>query len=410
MKARRVVALVAVGIAGLALPALSSVTVWAAPLLQDTDTPTPSATASPPPTSTRYATLTPGGPTVTAPPFGAPTEATRSANPNDFTCPVGPPTGWLTQTPSASWLILCGQCLNPDGSWPNLTATPTVAPTVYRTSTLGPSPTNGPSPTATKTPTATVTRTPTVTFTPTKVYTSVDFIPPLAQWLGVSPGAGVQSTYWGPIDMGSGNTLQAYNGSTYATWSVACHTAGSDALEIALCVSANGSTCIGTTRLRFSCGALEGRDRSLSGDTYWTANDGPGRYLLGKVTTTGTSGQWGVYAATVYNIQVQWPLTTPTVTPTAPPILSNYCTSVDSSAENDFSYSGIILGPAQCLDIGPYSISIPILGLDIDLPWLAHVCLQGVTLGSVFIFGLALSLDVAVVLMALVFGIRMITT
>lgn len=405
---RRPLVLLLSGLAVALLAAVTALTARAAPLLQATDTPTDTATVTPPPTSTRYATNTPGGPTVTAPPFGVATQATRSANPSDFTCPADPPSGWLTTTPSSSWLILCGQCLNADGSWPNLTPTGTPPPTVYGTSTLGPSPTNGPSPTATKTPTATVTRTPTVTLTPTKSWQSVAFIPPLSPWYGVSPGGGIQNTYWYRIDMGAGNTIK-YDGSSYVDWSGACHSAGSDAVAVQLCVSTDGNTC-GTPRLQYSCGALEGRDRSWDGITYATGTNGPGRYLIGRVVTTGASGQWALNDAVLHHVEVQWGIPTPGPTPTAAPVLDNYCTSVDGSNESDFGYSGIIYDVTECLDVGPWSVTIPILGFSFDVPWLLHLCLQGVSLGVVTVFGVGVLLDVIALVMAVVMAIRMVTT
>lgn len=399
MRRRRAGAVAGVVVAVL-LALLTGATAGASPLLQDTDTPT--------------ATLTPTGtpsPTVTGVSFGYATQQTRAPGPDSFSCPVTPPVGWRTITPAAAWSILCGQCLASDGSW-LVPATATLVPsaTIYRTSTLGPSPTGGPSPTATVTRTPTITQTPTKTLTPTAAYYSQPYIPPNAQFLTISPGGGINYKHWVWIDAGVGNTFQVVGGTTSASWSFACHVAGADVANVQVCTSSNGSTCAGTSRISEGCGALGLRDRSETKVTTATGNDGPNRYIGVRHEYTGASGQAGIYALTINNVRMQWGIPTATPTPAASPTPANeYCGTVDGGAEDDFSYSGIIFGASECMDIGPVDITIPLIGWHIDIPWIAHLCLQGVTLGLLTVFGMAIALDAIVIAFGVVAIIRLLT-
>jgi serine/threonine protein kinase len=136
----------------------------AGPVIQPTETPTPTATPTSTPTATPTSTptATPTS-TPTATPTSTPT-ATPTSTPT--ATPTSTPTATPTSTPTAT------PTSTPTATPTSTpTATPTSTPTATPTSTPTATPTSTPTATPTSTPTATPTRTPTITPTRTPTIT-----------------------------------------------------------------------------------------------------------------------------------------------------------------------------------------------------------------------------------------------
>jgi hypothetical protein len=120
----------------------------------------------------------------------------------------------------------------------------------------------------------------------------------------------------------------------------------------------------------------------------------------------GNSSNGGItYHWETYFYAVPLPPVTPTVTPTATAThIASYCEITDSVGSIAFSYSGLIFGAAHCVDVGNWSVSI--LGIAIDIPWIAHLCFQDVTLGTVILFNVVVSLDIIAYVLGVAWAIR----
>lgn len=85
------------------------------------------------------------------------------------------------------------------------------------------------------------------------------------------------------------------------------------------------------------------------------------------------------------------------------------CDTITEAGEEEedmygFGYTGIELGGIYCLNIGPYEYDI--LGVEIDIPWVAYICVQEVSLGLIEIFGVAIDLDSFCMLIAVAWALR----
>lgn len=352
--------------------------------------------------------------TITAPPPPLVT-VLPGTFPASFLCPTGNPLLWNTVTPSSAWWFFCAQCI----STRYATSTPrTPTPTITPTGTVS-------TPTKTPTPTLTPTATP-------SILTLYVMYPP------------VLNVY------GSGMTVDSHSESCYQVY--------------------GGYYCSGTFTAHWSTNAFErnmslwmGMRRSdNSTDNYavymwhrivpnyvsavaewgarthdvsdgnenwisWTddASDednvnrngdplpscgGAGQTICKEVrpfyirprnsSSAGQTFNWQTYF-----YAVPLPPTTPTVTPTATATrIGSYCDVTDSVGSIAFSYSGLIFGAAHCVDVGNWSVSI--LGIAITIPWIAHLCFQDVTLGTVILFNVVVSLDVIAYVLGVAWAIR----
>lgn len=125
-----------------------------------------------------------------------------------------------------------------------------------------------------------------------------------AQWFPASYCGGTCNSYRGWYDSGAGNWCRITNAAPTTTvhWNIACHCTGSNAVQLGMCTSSDAATCGGTPRLIFTCGALEGRDRSFHGNQNATGVDGDRRYFGARTVWTGLSGTSSWYEVYMYDL------------------------------------------------------------------------------------------------------------
>ncbi|MCD4735609.1 MAG: hypothetical protein K8R53_06165, partial [Bacteroidales bacterium] len=78
--------------------------------------------------------------------------------------------------------------------------------------------------------------------------------------------------------------------------------------------------------------------------------------------------------------------------------------SEEAQDEYGFDYTGIVFGSTFCINVGPYEYEI--LGVSIDIPWIAYICVQELSLGVATVFGVDISFDAFTVVMAVAWAIR----
>lgn len=88
------------------------------------------------------------------------------------------------------------------------------------------------------------------------------------------------------------------------------------------------------------------------------------------------------------------PAPTPTPTPTGTP--PGYCQVVNGGGavpDSGFEFNGITFGSTACFDIGPIPTwDFGFLVVNVNIPWIAHLCLTDVDLGVITAFGVQISL------------------
>lgn len=353
-------------------------------------------------------TITPS-PTITAPPPPLVT-VLPGTFPASFLCPTGVPMLWETVTPSSAWWFFCAQCIT--------TRFPTSTP---RTPTPAPSSTGTP-----YTPTSTATPTPTATPVGLTLYlvnapvlniygsnmtvvshtescynleggiycsgvftaswTTSGFERNMSLWLGMRRSDNSISNYsvymWHRINPNYTSSVAQWGarahpingqGSDWISWT--------DDSEDESHVNRNGDplpTCGGTSN---PCKEVR-----------------PFYIRPGNSSNTGVTYNWATYFYAVPGL----PPVTPSPTATARP--GSYCDVTDSVGSIAFSYSGLIFGAAHCVDVGNWSVSI--LGIAIEIPWIAHLCFQDVTLGTVILFNVVVSLDIIAYVLGVAWAIR----
>jgi hypothetical protein len=369
---------------------------------QDTDTPVPTAV----PTITNMSGTSMYGITQGA-----------TINPEWF-CQDGTPVGWKTKTPNAMWDMACGQCSNHDGEWwPD--GTRTLTPTVLVSPSYTP-PVGTPS----------TTRSPTLTATPSDSY--------LYQVVG-----NITGSYFCPSTGCAGlDTFVEFvvpTADTIETVAVLSWVGNSHSASNYGTLGFNNYGDTGDTNyfiqvgnLQAKTGAQEGcfyktsdwycsRARSdgylTSGADYWAAGTFSGECNLSGVNcrlqlgnhsgnTGGSMSWWSGELTVMYKVKMSSAQKTQLFV--TPYNIENYCASVDDTGVGtDFGYSGLVWGEIDpehgCFDIGP--VTIPLLPDPNVLPWLAHICFQTVSMGTIVVFGLTINIDVLLMLMGIIYVI-----
>jgi len=309
--------------------------------------------------------------------------------PSDFACPEdGTVDGYGTTTPSLFWELNCSQCV----------ITALVSSTPYVPTVTGTPPTTTNTPPISPTVTATVES--------TLVPNNLTF----TSWTAGS--GGLVPSY----------SCYTYHNGFYCDFAFPTPTNRRTLYQSVLTFARNGWG--GNVYVVFDAAAGGNfwyeHPRTVAFD--WNLGDGSypsvgsgvtehGSYTLGSSAVIDTyqwskaeDGQYVTWFGTVY-YQPQPILPTPVpVTPTGTP--SGYCESVDGSTGGDsaFTWTGIEYGVAQCLDIGPYEVDI--LGIAIDIPWLAHLCLQEISIGVITAFNVVVTLDVIIAILLCAWMIR----
>lgn len=337
-------------------------------------TPPPAHADTPTPTTDPNVT-----PTMTSKPLVDMSTPTPASYNFDGACPDGEPAGWLTVTPSSLWLQQCTHCL----ITPVVTSTPPPPTPVPTWDGIGASPT--PAPTSTPTLHPTLAATPPVSLTCNN--TCELSCEQLNDWTVRYDLTGWEGSYC------------SYNFPEYA------HISDLYILHEGH-IRAYGTTGNDYWSWWFKGAALENSVYTLLADDhgpptgttpYWVDVYWEGEFHAGDIVRIDQYGKFGWYKADVwesgYIIFSAVPLTSqPTPTPAPTPSLS-YCSAVDGGVDDGeiFGYTGLEFGSIYCADLLPFHVSI--LGLDITIPHFAHICLQNVSAGDVYIFGMRIPLD-----------------
>lgn len=361
-----------------ALMFVSVVNVSASDLLQVTNTPTPVVS-----------------PTITSVGAYFPTVAPTDAS--SYGCSGGTPVGWGTVTPDAMWDILCGAC-KPTTPLPSNTPGSALGTKIAGTATASYL-------TATPVPSATVTAT--ATSTPT----------------------GYLSCYNGDARCTaiSGSLLHFQGYTTGSILQVKVNDAAVNLYVQFNVRMASGSGFVGAWR-----------NSGYPGDVWLTAGSAnrvwsaPGQINVAPNLRVWAIGTYEVDLGVHIPNQYFWtlradnangygfdsvsdayvsavPFGAPTATPTPVP----YCNTVNgggaSAPDEGFEWSGITLGGTSCFDIGPYeeiTIFSWLSAGNLDIPWIAHMCLTEVDIGVVQAFGVQVSLLVVSYIVGVVMVIR----
>ncbi|MCJ7696509.1 MAG: hypothetical protein MUO40_13950 [Anaerolineaceae bacterium] len=91
------------------------------------------------------------------------------------------------------------------------------------------------------------------------------------------------------------------------------------------------------------------------------------------------------------------------------PEFESDCIAIVSEGDEEindsaFDYDGLTFGAIYCVDLGPYEYSI--LGVEIDIPHIAHICVQEVGIGTITVFGVDVSLDIFIAFLGLAWVVR----
>lgn len=334
-------------------------------------------------------------------------------NPEWF-CGQGTPVGWKTVTPGRMWNMACGQCVNENGEWgsyPTYTLTPsnTVGnKTPADTLTLPVNPSASPS----STKTSTSTGTPTSVFQEYKVpgggaiswYHSSNCTAPTC-WIEVNfavpnvTNGKIASMAWDQMVTRSGANADSFlvePASQYHTPvppNYDITTNGSDVnLSGTMCYDINsvypgGCVSQGYTKLNANyVGMIDTSVYCLPMSTcsiYFGIQSGS--------NGTSVSGKVGNFRL----IMSGWPANEYTKTALeewkTPLDVSNYCSQVEPDVPfTDFGWvGGITVISYNCINIGPYPI--------IQVPWLATVCLKGISYGKIIVFGIEIYIEIIII-------------
>lgn len=340
--------------------------------------------------SAYQATNTPTG-TITA--IGGYIPTIVSTQVLDLDCGLNTPIGWGTLTPDGVWDVLCSPCM--------VTAFPSATPTITTTA---------PSPTGTL-----VSPTPSLTPSPT--------VPPI-------PSTGLISCDTDPVNIVTVCTQMApdvirFTGQLSSGWNVISFFVGADA-DLFLHWVVNSASVIDWT------GAYGGNNHNVPNDTYLATGSGIAISSPPNITVAVGNGDFirivdvGVYdnALGAYPAQIgryffnlagsgeaygnvvtgpsteYWITTVPwetvgTPAPSPTPDVG-YCQAVNGGGEvpdSGFEFNGITFGSTACFDIGPIPTwDFGFLVVNVNIPWIAHLCLTNIDLGVITAFGVQISL------------------
>jgi hypothetical protein len=366
-------------------------------------------------------------PTITAP---APYEPSINV-PSDlsFDClPEGEkPIGWQTVTPSSNWDVLCGDCYIDD--LPTSTVLPSSTPSPFPTWNGTGTPPSTLTPTIT--PTFTLTPSPTVqacetpgnsqqfklvevntNYPPNPFYLEYTCSSSIGEWAN---GIICYAHAWGNYDSGWG--VNVYHEFVFD------HTGNNPYYIRAHILSFSGLTGIdgGSGCAYYDagdyCQVLEHSEAHYHYSTHLGWLSGSHNYDVSWVIEVSQTNQFmPLQCAT------STPSPTPIVTVTSTPDIGNYCSVVsdDNMDDNLFSYSGISVTGESCFDIGGPALSGDEQGSwwdwfinDLwktagspDIPWIAHVCLVGVNIGELTVFGVSISLHIVAFIVGVAMLIR----
>jgi len=348
-------------------------------------------------------------PTITAPP---PYQPDINYTPMDFECPEGTPIGWGTVTPSASWLLLCDECIPSSLQTSTAILEPTMDATQYPTEYAG----TATAEYLTGTPTPSVTETIIPTGTPSGCDVS----------LNGEPSFSFTPRNWVVVSSIVSNTFACVDNGMFVscTGSITIDDPGAnedDVLNIEIPISYPlGSAVfvdvIGTdpyggdwSGAWLEYATIYGGSSSHffypSGFQYSMAGSN-GYIKLSHIATAGS-----VWTGTfTYNVKIYSSpdcLIPPTVTPTPIPEEYSYCDVVRSEEDDSgFDWTGIEIIGSSCWDLGGPGLTSDggggfwdWFGNDLwkslgspNIPWIAHVCLVGIDLGILTVFNVSISL------------------
>lgn len=342
-------------------------------------------------------------PTATITPAGQDWLVTGTPMPSGggFDCPEGNPSDWGTVTPDVWWMAMCGQCVQPSAvpsaTVPTSTGAVTITPSNTATGTRSPTPTN------TATPTGGL-----------YLYHTVLNLSPFdvtqdSYWYGKGGSVYSPNPAWGVIFQvisSPSNTVKrmkyetVYGGGAKTNmWPDT-----SDALATGVYCSVSQFINIGGMTGQQICSYLWPGGTYL-GSSYNSV--GPGTVYVAFQARQSQAGNVRILGL-IYKSSSGTPWVSPTSefpTVTAAPTNPHLCYQVmPVSYTNDYAWDGIQYISGNCFDMGPvdigednplYSIWETIFGEGSvpGIPWLAHVCLQLVTLGTIQIIGISINLD-----------------
>ncbi|HUD44904.1 MAG TPA: hypothetical protein VMR41_05145 [Patescibacteria group bacterium] len=342
-------------------------------------------------------------PTVTPGPGFESTQYLPTGVDNAILCPDSTPEDWLTVTPGDVWNFYCMAC-----SMKYSTSTPVPEPTW-----------NG-------TGTAPTTITPTIEITPTIQGTPIYSGPALANWIsepGGGPATGVM-----PFTK-SGYGLQAQDGAWTGTIDVLADLTYVHAdyefntlynyIKIAnntpneIVVNYNVVEPYSTYSLQVDNfpPAAGGHVTNINYEqTFVISGTGGFNAGAGNVSLSVQEDGYGGYYDDGSSMTINAPAATPMPTTLPEPTTTatlQYCAKVSAgspASNNVFNMSGLIKEAGSCLDIGPYNANL--LGIELNVPALVHVCLYGISFGSMSILGITFSMDVLMLVVAGIWAIR----
>lgn len=313
--------------------------------------------------------------TITAQPGYIP--SVMPTNSLDLNCGVGTPVSWGTVTPDSVWSVLCSHCMS------------TAIPSPTSLFTVTPSPTLG-------------VGTPSVTPSPTTTPVNGGC---LAVGVGVVV-ADVNRTGFVTCSVSPANVIEC-------SGSVSWDFTGAGFANIDVPITFIGSPLIGYFEHDDfweygSGGSLS--DITRPGIVYsfgtcepvWNSGfNTSGSCNLSGAPMTGAFLRWVVYQDsepdTDYTFSTKWSINGNclAVTP-VPTAVSPYCTVVNGGGgipDDGFAFDGITFGSTACFDVGPIPTwDFGFLVVNVNIPWIAHLCLTNVDLGVIQAFGVSVSL------------------
>lgn len=336
---------------------------------------------------------------------------------NNKSCPLNKPQYYLTKTPSSMWMLNCGNCLrNTLPALPTAISTATQTPTVTATWNYL-TPTN--TPTITGTPTKTVT--PTIDISSGVIVTRHD-------------NSQISLTNIGDYGLSTGKVYFNYYSGEKVITKIDGNTSGGYYVYLNISNSYYHDNWGGCTRITIKNGrntpiTLTWKDNITTGSAGFLSGTRSLSYLESVAYQAGCTGayvsgnltrQLEIYVpsgytttyqdieiyqdsqvtnssnknnsvdgtVTVYLGSLEMLSATPTPTPTS----LGYCAVIeeDTVDQDYFGYTGLSYGQTDCIDIGNQDVSI--LGIDLDIPWIAHMCATSLSLGDIYIFGMGISL------------------
>ncbi len=366
-------------------------------------------------------------PTITAPPPVLPqiTDVVLG----DYTCPTGTPVGYGTVTPSSLWSLMCDQCVYTPPPTSTPAATRTLSPD-YQTLTAVSALTTTPTPTSPSTPTVS----PTPVSTPTDDILScgdyqdegvycVDYGNLLAYDIPHHLSPPVYHVRHGApayryLLSQSANIYYRLDVLGYDTWlAQAQHYSGGD-VQLTKSYDYFGAVAISHSVVAEWWG-------------YYTIPY-PASYVGTDYVPVGQ--HWYSYHYNNFTPWLRWYIDgnhrmyvstspilgdDPTITPTPEPLPSSYCSVVsDDAAMQGFGWTGITTGATACYDLGNVGLWdwVGHIGnleppsshdaWNIRIPWIAHICLTDISLGTLTIYNVVVDLTAVAYIVAVAMLIR----